>query len=74
MDLLNEVLNMDFGQGAAKISEVKVGVRKKSARAAGPQVHWSRIGHIGRYFFQPPTLTSDIFAASWPTRTFSTSF
>ena len=26
IDLLNEVLNIDFGQGAAKISEVKVGV------------------------------------------------
>ena len=25
----NEVLNIDFGQGAAKISEVKVGGRKK---------------------------------------------
>ena len=29
IDLLNEVLNVDFGQGAAKILEVKVGVRKK---------------------------------------------
>ena len=29
MDLLNEVLNIDFGQGAAKILEVKIGVRKK---------------------------------------------
>ena len=27
-DLLNEVLNIDFGQGTAKISEVKVGIRK----------------------------------------------
>ena len=26
IDLSNEVLNIDFGQGAAKISEVKVGV------------------------------------------------
>ena len=25
-------------------------------------------------FFRPPTLTSDIFAASWPTRAYSTSF
>ena len=25
-------------------------------------------------FYQPPTLTSDIFAASWRTRTYSTSF
>ena len=29
MGLLNEVLNIDFGQGAAKISKVKVGGRKK---------------------------------------------
>ena len=29
LDLPNEVLNIDFGQGAAKISEVKVGGRKK---------------------------------------------
>ena len=26
IDLSNEVLNIDFGQGAAKIPEVKVGV------------------------------------------------
>ena len=25
-------------------------------------------------FFRPPTFTSDIFASSWPTRTYSTSF
>ena len=29
VDLLNEVQKMDFGQGAAKISEVKVGGQKK---------------------------------------------
>ena len=29
MDLSNEVLNIDFDQGAAKILEVKVGVREK---------------------------------------------
>ena len=29
IDLSNEVLNIDFGQGAAKIPEVKVGVQKK---------------------------------------------
>ena len=29
MDLLKEVLNNDFGQEAAKISEVKVGGQKK---------------------------------------------
>ena len=29
MDLSNEELKIDFGQGAAKISDVKVGGRKK---------------------------------------------
>ena len=29
IELSNEVLNIDFGQGAAKIPEVKVGVLKK---------------------------------------------
>ena len=29
IDLSNEVLNIDFGQGAAKISEVKFGGQKK---------------------------------------------
>ena len=29
IDLSNEVLNIDFSQGVAKISEVKVGVQKK---------------------------------------------
>ena len=29
MDISNEVLNIDFGQGAAKISEVKVGDQRK---------------------------------------------
>ena len=37
VNLSFEVLNIDFGQGAAKISELKVGVRKKiSAYAAAP--------------------------------------
>ena len=29
MDLLNEILNIDFDQEAAKIPEVKAGVQKK---------------------------------------------
>ena len=28
-DLLNEILKIDFGHGAAEISEVKVGLQKK---------------------------------------------
>ena len=31
-------------------------------------------GRFGRYFFCPPTLTSDIFAVPWPKSIFSTSF
>ena len=34
MDLLIEVLNIDFGQGAAKISEVKVGGKKNICQSA----------------------------------------
>ena len=36
VDLSYEVLNIDYVQGAAKISEVKVGGQKKSADAASP--------------------------------------
>ena len=38
-DLSNEVLHLLVGQEGAKISEVKVGGQKKSARSAGPRVH-----------------------------------
>ena len=34
MDLFNEVLNIDFGQDAAKISEVEVGGKKNICRSA----------------------------------------
>ena len=64
MDLLNEVLNIDFGQGAAKISEVKVGGRKKYLPSGRVRTRAPAVGRVGRYFFRPPTLTSDIFAAS----------
>ena len=36
MNLSDEVLNIYFGQGAAKISQVKVGGKKLSADMAGP--------------------------------------
>ena len=39
LDLSNEALYALVGQEAAKISEVKVGGRKKSARSAGPRAH-----------------------------------
>ena len=42
-DLSIEVLYILVSQEAAKISEVKVGGRKKSARAARPRTHRSRI-------------------------------
>ena len=35
MDLSNEVLNIDFGQEASKIQEVKVGGQKKSVDLPG---------------------------------------
>ena len=63
MDLSNEKLKIDFGQGAVKISDVKVGGRKKYLPTQPPWVHRSRTQQVGRYFFQPLTLTSDIFAA-----------
>ena len=44
LDLSNEVLSALVGEEAAKISEVKVGGRKKSARSAGPRVHQVREG------------------------------
>ena len=73
MDLSNEVINIDFGQGAAKISEVKVGVWKKYLPTRLTPVTRVWAGLIGRYFFWPPTLTSDIFAAPQPKSMFSTS-
>ena len=74
VDLLNEVLNIDFGQGAAKISEVKVGVQKKYLPNCLVRTHRSRVSRVSRYFFWTPTLTSGIFAAPWPKSIFSTTF
>ena len=54
---------MDFGQGAAKILEVKVG-GQKNLPISLVQTDAPGIGCTGRYFHKPPTLTSDIFAAS----------
>ena len=58
------VLNIDFGQGAAKISEVKVGGQKKYLLNGQARTRAPWVSRVGRYFFQHPTLTSDIFAAS----------
>ena len=42
--------NIDFGQGAAKISEVKVGVRKKYLPTRSTTGAWVRTRPLGRYF------------------------
>ena len=49
------LLNIDFGQGAANILEVKVGFRLKPEHP--------RLAQLADTFFQPLTLTSDIFEA-----------
>ena len=64
LDLSNEVLIIHFGQGAVKISEVKVGGQKKYLPSGRVRTCAPAVGRVGRYFFRPPTLTSDIFAAS----------
>ena len=57
VDLSNEVLNIDFGQGAAKISEVKVGSQKKYL-PTWPGLNQSTRGRPSRpIFFRLPTLT-----------------
>ena len=63
IDLSNEVLNIDFSQGAAKISEVKVGVQKKNLPISQVRTPVHGVSRVGRYFFRTPTLTSDIIAA-----------
>ena len=62
IDLSNEVLNIDFGQGAAKISEVKVGGKKKYLLIGLVRTHAPGVSRVGRYF-QTQILTSGIFAA-----------
>ena len=68
------MINIDFGQGAAKIPGIKVGVRKKYLPTRLTRDRWVQTGQIGRYFFWSPTLTSGIFAAPWPKSIFSTTF
>ena len=63
VDLSNEILNIDFDEGAAKISKVKVGGQKKYLPSGQVRTHAPAVDRVGRYFFRPPTLTSDIFAA-----------
>ena len=53
MDLLNEVLKIDFDQEAAKISvKVKVGGKKNICRSAGLNPKRPELAeYLGRYFF-----------------------
>ena len=51
IDLLIEVLNIDFGQRAAKISQVKVGGQKKYLPSGRVRTHVHAVGCVGRYFF-----------------------
>ena len=73
LDFLIEVLNINFGQEAAKISEVKVGGWKKYLPTRLPRVHGFEAGWLTDFFWAP-TLNSCIFAASWPNTMFSTCF
>ena len=71
LDLSNEVLNIDLGQETLRISKVKVEGWKISADSAwleivSPTPGWTDL------FFQPPTLTFDVFAALWLKSMFST--
>ena len=55
------------GQRAAKILAFKVGGWKKILPIGPPRAKRVRTWPIGRFFFQPPTLKANIFAALWPT-------
>ena len=45
------MLDFDFGQGAAKIPEVKVGVRKKYPPIDPVRTHAPGVRQVGVYFF-----------------------
>ena len=59
---------------AAKISEVKFGGQKKYLPIGPVQTRVHGAIRVDRYFFRPPTLTSDIFVAPQPKSMFSISF
>ena len=64
MDLSNEVPNIDFGQEAAKILQVKVGGKKDiSPPSSAVRTHLPGVSRVGRYFFPTLALTFGIFAA-----------
>ena len=72
--LSNEVLYILVSQEVAKIFEVKVGGGKGNSQLGQLELDAPGAGRTGRFFYRPPTLTFDIFAASWLTRLYSTSF
>ena len=56
-------------KGLQKYERSKLEVEKNICQLGRPRAHG-----FGRYFFPPPTLTCDIFAAPIPKLMFSTSF
>ena len=74
LDLSSEVLEIYFGKGAAKISEVKVRGRKKIAGSSGFDTDAPSPGAELANFFSTSNLNLYIFVASWPKWMFSTSF
>ena len=64
VDLLNKVLNIDFGYKAAEILEIKVGGRKKYllAQPGSTPTRPSPVELVD-IFFRPPNLNFDTFAA-----------
>ena len=64
IDLSNEVLKIDFGEGTAKKLKVKVEGRIKIADSAGFETDAPAPGGEPVDFFRPPTLTFDIFVVS----------
>ena len=51
MDLLNQIPNIDLGQGATKISEVSVGGKKDNCQLGQLQVLRFEQGRVSRSFF-----------------------
>ena len=52
IDLSNEVLNIDFGQGAAKISEVKIGGQKNVCRSPRLEPERPGLAELADIFFK----------------------
>ena len=52
LDLLNEITNIDFGQGATKLSEVKVGGQKRKNLLTQPDLTQTlpRLAELAEYF------------------------